>query len=211
MLMFPASLVMIAAMPIIGKLADKVGPKIPTLTGLCLVAISSFLYVNINASTSSWGLIYPMIIRNVGIALMVAPLMTAFMNVVPREKIAVASSMNNILQQIGGAVGIAFFTAVMTSRSVFHIAIAGQNMKSGSQAMAQSAEVITRHIHSLGLTINSSMMAARSLCLGNVIQSAVIRSFQDTFFIAAAAAAVSIPLAFLLPAKLIKAAESNKE
>jgi DHA2 family multidrug resistance protein len=205
MIMFPASLVMIVAMPFVGKLADRIGPKVPTLVGLILVAISTYLYCNITAATSSWGLIYPMAIRNVGIALMVAPLMTAFMNVVPKDSIAVASSMNNILQQIGGAVGIAFFTAVMSSRSVFHIAIAGQNLKNGSQALARSTALIARHIHTLGPNIIASITAARSLCLNNVIQSAVIRSFQDTFFVATVAAVFSIPLAFLLPAKLIKA------
>ncbi len=202
MLMFPASLVMIAAMPFVGKLADKVGPKVPTIVGLIMVAISTYLYVNITASTSQWSLIYPMAIRNVGIALMIAPLMTAFMNMVPKDKIAVASSMNNILQQIGDAVGIAFFTAVMSSRSVFHIAIAGQNMKSGTQAMAQSAGLIMEHIHSLGLNIGAAATAARALCMNSIIQSAVIRSFQDTFFIATVAAALSIPLAFLLPLRV---------
>jgi DHA2 family multidrug resistance protein len=205
MLMFPASVVMIAVMPLVGKLADKTGPKVPTLTGLAMVAISSYMYVNITASTSTWGLIYPMAIRNVGIALMVAPLMTAFMNVVPKDKIAVASSMNNILQQIGGAMGIAFFTAVMSNRSVFHIAIAGQNMKQGSEAMARSMELIMRHVHSLGYDMSTSLLTSGALCMNNIIHSAIIRSFQDTFFIAALAAAVSIPLAFLLPSKLVKA------
>lgn len=209
-LMLPSSLVMILIFPAVGIMADKVGPRIPSLIGMIVVAYSLYLYVTLDINTSVWGMVYPMLIRSLGMGLLMAPLTTAFMNSVPQNKIGVASSMNNILQQIGASMGIAFFTAILSNRSVYHIAMTGQDVQAGNPVFLQSMKNIMEHVHSLGYGFGTSMAAARGMLMTTVIKTAVVKAFQDTFFVATIVIALVIPLAFMLPMNVIRQPHGHK-
>ena len=191
-------------------MADKVGPRIPSLIGMIIVAYSLYLYVTLDINTSVWGMVYPMLIRSLGMGLLMAPLTTAFMNSVPQSKIGVASSMNNILQQIGASMGIAFFTAILSNRSVYHIAMTGQDVQAGNPVFLQSMKNIMEHVHSLGYGFGTSMAAARGMLMTTVIKTAVVKAFQDTFFVATIVIALVIPLAFMLPMNVIRQPHGHK-
>ena len=50
-----------------------------------------------------------MIIRGLGISFLVAPVSTALLNAVTRDQTTTATSLNSLLQQLGGSIGIAVF------------------------------------------------------------------------------------------------------
>src|SRR5208337_5580823 len=132
-------------------------------------------------------------IRSIGMGLLMAPITTAFMNSVPQNKIGVASSMNNIIMQVGASLGIAFFTTVLSTRSVFHIAMVGQAVKSGNPVFRQSVGNIMQHVHSLGYGLVTANAAGRGLLMSSLIKSGVIRAFQDTFLIASIIVILAVP------------------
>jgi hypothetical protein len=139
-----------------------------------------------------------------------APVMLAFMNSVPQKRIGVASSMNNILMQVGASMGIAFFTAVLSNRAVYHIAMTGQDVKAGNPVFMNSFSAILQHIHSLGYNYAASIAGARGMLMGNIMQSAVIKAYEDTFIVAALVVFVSLPLAFMLPMQVVRQPHGEK-
>jgi len=210
LLMLPSSLFMAIIFPIVGIMADKVGPRIPSAIGVVIVAYSLFIYNNLSVDTSIWGLIYPMLVRSIGMGLLQAPIMVAFMNSVPQKKIGVASSMNNIIMQVGASLGIAFFTAILSNRSVYHIAMAGQDVKAGNPAFRQAMVNIMQHVHSLGYGFSTARAAGTSLLMGSVIKHAVVEAFQDTFYIASIVVVLALPLALILPLNVVRHAHGQR-
>ncbi len=204
MLMLPSALFMGIVLPLVGIMSDRIGPRIPCTIGVLIVAYSLLVYDKLDVNTGIWGMIYPMMLRSIGMGLLMAPVMLAFMNSVPQRKIGIASSMNSIIQQVGASIGIAFFTAILSNRSVFHIAMAGQNIKASNPAFRQSLENIMAHVHELGYGFGTSMLASRGMLMGAIVKSGVIKAFQDTFFIAALVVMIAVPLALMLPANVVR-------
>ncbi len=210
LLMLPSSLFMALIFPAVGIMADKVGARIPSTIGVIIVAYSLLIYDKLSVNTSIWGLIYPMMVRSIGMGLLNAPIMVAFMNSVPQKKIGVASSMNSIIMQVGASMGIAFFTAVLSNRSVYHIAMVGQSVKSGNPIFLQSIANLMQHIHSLGYGFGTATAASRGLLMSSVIKSGLVMAFQDTFLIAAIVVILALPLALMLPLNVVRQVHGQK-
>jgi DHA2 family multidrug resistance protein len=112
LLMLPNALMMLVSRPYAGKKADQGLIRQVSLIGICLVAVSMFLFSRINVGYSIALIILPMMVRGLGMSLLVAPVSTALLNSVSQEQTATATSMNSLLQQLGGSVGIAIFGVV---------------------------------------------------------------------------------------------------
>ncbi len=201
LILLPSSLVVAVVMPLAGRLGDKIGPRLPSIFGLMLCAYSFYLYRTIDVNTGLWGIIYPTLIRSVGMPLLMSPIMAAAVNSVPKNKVAMASSMLNITQQVGGAIGIAVLTTILSHRTVFHTGAMGSLVDRGSPAMHQAMVNVSSRAHELGFSMANSIRIASMAVGGYVHKMAFVGGFEDTFIFAAFAVGIGMLASFLLPNK----------
>ncbi|MGH7738527.1 MAG: DHA2 family efflux MFS transporter permease subunit, partial [bacterium] len=90
LIMLPGALIIAVFMPISGRISDKIGPFYPTLAGLIGVVAFMVLYRGLDVDTTVWGLVYPTLIRGIGIGLLIAPVMAVSLNVIPRASAGMA-------------------------------------------------------------------------------------------------------------------------
>jgi DHA2 family multidrug resistance protein len=109
LLLLPNALMMLVARPYAGRKADQGLIRNVSILGIVLLASSMYLFGRIDVGTGIWLIVLPMIIRGLGISFLVAPVSTALLNAVTRDQITTATSLNSLLQQLGGSVGIAVF------------------------------------------------------------------------------------------------------
>ena len=109
LLMLPNALMMLVARPYAGRKADEGHIRNISILGILLLAISMYLFARIDVGTTVWLIILAMIIRGIGISFLVAPVSTALLNAVTRDQTTTATSLNSLLQQLGGSIGIAIF------------------------------------------------------------------------------------------------------
>lgn len=211
LLMLPSSLFMIIIFPICGAMADKVGPRIPSIIGIIITAYSLYLYKDISLVMTPWALIYPMMIRSIGMGLLMAPITIAVMNSVPPKKVAVASSMNNIIMQVGASIGVAIFATLLSNRANYHVSIVGQAAKSGTPLFNNILAELMHRGHSMGFTIHQSMSAATGFIMQTMTKSALVNAFQDVFLVGSFIVAATIPLAFLLPLNVVHQPHGHKK
>lgn len=114
MLLLPNSLVMIITRPISGKLADRGLIRNISVLGILLVSTSFFLFSRIDTGSSIAFIVGSMITRGIGISFLIAPVSTAMLNAVNAEQTATATSLNTLMLQLGGSVGIALSSALHT-------------------------------------------------------------------------------------------------
>lgn len=109
LLMLPNALMMLVARPYAGRKADQGLIRNISVLGILLLALSMYLFARIDVGASVLFILLPMIIRGLGISFLVAPVSTALLNAVTRDQTSTATSLNSLLQQLGGSIGIATF------------------------------------------------------------------------------------------------------
>ncbi|MDD5455909.1 MAG: MFS transporter, partial [Candidatus Margulisbacteria bacterium] len=204
LILLPGSLVVAMMLPIVGRLSDKSSPKLMSIFGLICLVIFMYMYRNINVSMSAWDIILPTLVRGVGMSFLMAPIMVLAVNSVPKNKTSMASAMLNIIQQIGGAVGIAALSTILNNRLAFHLNVIGNDMNLNSPALTGAMKNIAAHVHSLGYNQYQSMLASKTIFSKHIYQSAAVSGFQDTFFITTFVIAICILPAFLLPNRTVQ-------
>jgi MFS family permease len=201
LLLLPGSLLMGLLMPFAGRLGDTLSPRLMGFIGFSLLGFFFVEYRTLSVDTSNWGIVWPTLVRGVGIAMLIAPLTATAMNAVPKREAGMASSMLNIVQQVGGSVGIAILSMVLQQRSTYHMNVIGSEVSSSSQAFQESAGRIMSRAHELGHTHLESAKIA-SLELGkHIAKTASVFAFQDAFIVGAGLTFLTLLLVFLLPSK----------
>ncbi|MFS0786422.1 MDR family MFS transporter [Shouchella sp. 1P09AA] len=111
----PGAVLMGIMSPITGRIFDKFGARLLAIIGLTLIFVSSLFYTNLSAETSLTYLTVVYAVRMFGLSLVLMPVTTAGLNVLPRELIPHGTAMNNTMRQVSGSIGTAILVSVMTS------------------------------------------------------------------------------------------------
>jgi len=99
-----------------GALADRVGPRLPLITG-SLLAGAGFCWLAFAGLTSGpanyWTTFFPgVILFGIGMGFTVAPLSASVMGSVPEHAVGVASGINNAVSRMAGVLAIAILGAL---------------------------------------------------------------------------------------------------
>jgi MFS transporter, DHA2 family, multidrug resistance protein len=102
-------------MPLTGLMTGRFDPRKLLTCGL-IVGGTSLLWLSwLNLQTGYWDIFWPQLIQGVGMSLLFVPLTTISMDRIPREKMGYATSLFNLMRNIGGSIGIAA-TGTMLAR-----------------------------------------------------------------------------------------------
>jgi len=210
----PTTLMIVAIAPISGRLADKIGPRMPMTIGLALVAVSLFLQTQITVASGYMDLLPAFVLMGVGMALVMSPMSTAAMNAVPAAKAGVASGILSMNRMVGGTFGVALLGTIFQTMSHNRLesklaslplspgqrsAIAehiGQS-STGAHGAASPQIVSAAHdafVHGFtgAMTLSTGVAAAGSLLAFALIESVVRRRPQEAAPAEAAAEPVGV-------------------
>lgn len=172
--------------PIAGNLADKINPKIPAFIGIVLLAFSLFLNHFLSLYSETASIMISLYLRGLAMGWVFTPLSTIALSGIPRERMAQASGLYNVLRQIGGSFGVAIMGTLLTNRTVFHITSYGQAVNQYSPVTKNIVSGLSRFSqHAVGGTNAVSAMRADALVVYHLSQQAFVTAVDDDFFIAA--------------------------
>ena len=139
--LLPFSVVMGLLSGTAGRVADKIGPRLPLTIGP-LVAAAGFALLGLNAASDSWWInVLPgMTVLGLGMTIAIAPLTSTVLNAVPAENQGLASGVNNAVARIAGLLAIALMGVIFSQVfvSVLDDRAPGAARAALSQAMAGS-------------------------------------------------------------------------
>lgn len=115
-IMLPAALAQGICMPISGKLFDKFGARPVVIPGLIGLLASSYALAFINMDTSKMEIIILLTLRGIAMGIVFMPITTIGMNAIPTILAGKASTINNIIKQISGALGVTILTTLLQAR-----------------------------------------------------------------------------------------------
>ncbi|WDF03165.1 MDR family MFS transporter [Shouchella hunanensis] len=111
----PGAVLMGMMSPITGRIFDKFGARTLAIIGLTFIFLSSLFYTNLTVDTSLTYLTIVYAVRMFGLSLVLMPVTTEGLNVLPRELIPHGTAMNNTMRQVSGSIGTAILVSVMTA------------------------------------------------------------------------------------------------
>lgn len=109
----PGGIIMGAMGPIVGRLYDAHGTRPLIIPGGALLVVAMGLLLMLDENKTFWYLAAIAVVLNIGLSLLMTPLMSNALAAVPNEISSHGSAILNTLQQLAGAAGTALFIAVM--------------------------------------------------------------------------------------------------
>ncbi|GKU76919.1 MDR family MFS transporter [Paenibacillus sp. L3-i20] len=103
--------------PVTGKLFDKFGPRALVIPGAAILVAVMWFFTKISLDTTTSTLILLHCTMSVAMSMIMMPAQTNALNQLPPRYYPHGSAILNTLQQVSGALGIAFFMSVMSSSS----------------------------------------------------------------------------------------------
>src|SRR5215210_4652449 len=115
-------------MPITGMVTGRFDPR-KLLTAGLLLGGSTLLWLSmLNLQAGYWDIFWPQLLQGVGMSLLFVPLTTISMDAIPREKMGNATSLFNLMRNIGGSVGIATTGTLLARHSQATTNMLGANV-----------------------------------------------------------------------------------
>jgi EmrB/QacA subfamily drug resistance transporter len=115
LVMLPQALATAVMMPISGRLYDRIGPRLPAVVGLVMVAVGTYLMTDLRVDTPRDHIMWLLVLRGFGMGLAMMPIMTGGLAAVPPHLVSRAGAFNNVVQPTSAALGVAVLTAMLTS------------------------------------------------------------------------------------------------
>jgi EmrB/QacA subfamily drug resistance transporter len=194
---------MTIAMPLVGRLVDKVGARAVILTGLPLLALTTWQFGRLDLTTSDATIRFWLAARGCAMGLVMMPSMTAGLNAVPMPLMSRASSMSNVMRQVFGAFGTAIVVTMLQQRQTFHTAMLAQTVTPGNLPLQQLMSMAQQWGLAQGLTAAQAQAMGMMLAVRQVSITAAVMGFDDVFRFTAV-----ITLLAIIPALFMKTTKS---
>jgi EmrB/QacA subfamily drug resistance transporter len=117
--LLPLPVVIALGSPLMGRLAGKLGARLPLTLGPVIVAAGFLLATRIGPATSYWTTTLPaVLVIAAGMAGAVAPLTTAVLSSVDQQHTGLASGFNSAVARLGGLIATALLGALLSARGI---------------------------------------------------------------------------------------------
>jgi len=145
MALLPRGLGSFIFMPIVGILMGKVEPRKLLFVGFVVAGTGLFLLGNLSLDAGYWDIFWPQILQGTAMGMLFVPLTTITNDPIPKEAMGNATSIFNLMRNIGGSVGIASVTTLV------------------ARAEQHNTNVLGAHVNFWNLNTQSMLGSAREM------------------------------------------------
>jgi len=170
LLIMPGGLLLMLGFPIAGALTRFVQPKYLMAGGLAVLATSLYYMEGFNTGVTFEHLMWARLIQCAGLPFFFIPLNTIAYGNLPPGKSNSASSMMNLMRNLGGGIGISIASTLLVRRAQVHQVYLGAHV-------TQSNPALVNHLNSLGGFTPSNLASIYNLVAGQ----ATMLSYLDVF------------------------------
>ncbi len=196
--MAPRGLGSFLMMPLVGTVLGRFDPRKVLAAGLVAGAWSLYALSQLSLDAGYWDIFWPQFIQGAALAMLFVPLTTATMDPIPKEEMGNATSMFNLMRNIGGSVGIASGTTYLARHEQIHTALLGANVSAGNPRAQAVLNGVQARMMAHGVDAVTAKHQAYGAVWGMVQQQSAMQSFVDTFRGLAVVFLLVLPLLFVM-------------
>ncbi len=181
-----AGLPQLVIIPFVPLLIKRLDSRILVCAGLTIFGLSCFMNTTLSFDVGGDQLRDTNIVRALGQAIMISPLVGIAMLDIKPEHSAAASGVFNMMRSLGGAVGTAALATIITKREQFHSNIIGQSVTAYNPTDQSFLTGIQHYFLLHGVPDPARAYHQGEILLGNLVaQQSLIMAFSDAFYVMA--------------------------
>jgi DHA2 family multidrug resistance protein len=185
-------------MPLIGYLTGKVDSRKLLAAGFVATAFAMYRISLFSLGVASWNFWLPLTIQGAGLGLIFVPLTTVTNDPVPRERMGNATSIFNLMRNIGASIGISMVETMQVRKAQMHLNILGKYINPANPRARQIIDGLRGLFMSQGKDAATATRQAYGAVWGMVQQQAAMLAYNDVFRFLALMFVVMLPLIFLM-------------
>ena len=171
----PVGFLAILLSPVVGRISDRVDPRILVTISFTIFALVLFMRAHFNTDATIGTLMLPTVIQGAGMAAFFIPLVSLSLSGLSPERIPAASGLFNFARITAGAFGTSITTTLWDRRATLHHAQLIERLNAGDPTTAQALGAL----HAGGLSTDQSYAMINRL----VDAQAFMLSADDIFYV----------------------------
>lgn len=196
--MFPRGLGSFIAMPFVGAIMSRFDPRKLLVVGLVACSLSLVLLGTLNLNVGYWQIFWAQFLQGLSLGFLFVPLTTVTMDPIPNEKMGNATSIFNLMRNMGGSMGIALSTTIVARSEQHYTNFLGRNVNPYSPQTQAMFESLRSFFMSSGADAVTSTQRAYAAIFGMVQRQAAMLSFNHTYLFLAILFVLVMPAVFLM-------------
>lgn len=196
--MMPRGIGSFLAMPIIGMIMMKFDARKILGLGFLITAVTMFQYSSLDLQMGYWDLFWPQFIQGIAMGMLFVPLTTITMDPIPNQAMGNATSIFNLLRNIGGSIGIATSTTLVARRQQYFINRLGAHVTPYSFQTNAALKGLRALLMRRGSNYFTATRQAYAALFGMVKRQATMLAFIQTFRVLGVACLVVLPFILLM-------------
>jgi DHA2 family multidrug resistance protein len=198
-LMAPRGLGMLIITPFIGLLlTTRIDPRKLLALGFAAAAGTLYWFSTLDLNAGFWDFFWPQIVQGLSFGMLFVPLTTITMDPIPNEGMGNATSLFNLMRNLGGSVGIATVQTYMARSRQVHFHDLGAHVTLLSPGVREAVDRLVQTFVVGGADVVTATARAYATIAGLVQQQASMLAFMDAFRLLAVMFLVIAPLALLM-------------
>ena len=195
--MMPRGIGALTTVIFIGTIGSKISPKILVIIGMSLLSISGFMLGQLNLEISTTNIEIPNFIMGVGMSMSMIPIITLSTMTLANEQMTNASGVQNLLKNLGGAIGTSIVTTIISRYAQKHQHFLVDNLTMTNDNFIARMQAYVANFLPNSDVINATNMAGKTL-YNQMLQQAHMGAYKDAFEMCAIACLALIPLLLFL-------------
>jgi DHA2 family multidrug resistance protein len=185
-------------MPIVGLLLRRVQPRWLMIFGVVSSAAGLFIMSRFNLYIDYKTAVWSRMVQSLGFGFLFVPIATAAFAFIPKARTQYATGLFNLARNIGGSIGIATVTTMLTRRAQLHQSRLVEHLtpfdSAYRQSLAGASQLMTVH----GASPPDAAAAAHGMIYGSMLRQANMLAFVDAFWFMGMLFLAIIPLMLLI-------------
>lgn len=194
-------------MPLLPWLMQRFNLRFLAGVGLLLFAYSNYLNAFMDFNYAGEQVRLSLLIRALGQPLFMIPVSAIGMSLVNKVSAGNASSIFNMMRNLGGSIGVAMSGTFLMTHQQIHFQNLMEKVSRGDSLLGESLYRIEMGLRGLGFGIEEAKAAALKSFVGLAYRDSYIQAFNDIFMTLALALLFSVILVGLLKTKDISATQ----
>ncbi len=168
-------------MPLVGLLMSQIEPRRLLGAGIVIASLSFWKFSHLSLDAGYWDFFVPLIVQGASMGLLFVPLTTITNDPIPKEEIGNATSLFNLMRNIGASIGIASVTTILARNQQTHINILSSHVTPYDPATQSAVQGMIANMMATGSDLATATRQAYAAVAGMVDRQAYMLAFNDAF------------------------------
>jgi DHA2 family multidrug resistance protein len=196
--MAPRGMGSLIGMPMVGIMIGRIDPRKMVAFGLVAGAFTLFWLARLNLQAGYWDIFWPQFFQGLGLSALFVPLTTISMDPIPKERMGNATSLFNLMRNLGGSIGIATTGSLLARKQQEYVNVMGSHVTPYSEAARNALEAARQGFLAAGADAVTATERAYAAVFGTVQRHATMVAFVDLFRLLGIIFLLLLPLVLLM-------------